>query len=52
MPAHVVEEGETLKDLSQRFAIRQNSLRRINHISQGAEPQPGMLLLLKKPDRK
>ena len=46
---HVVEEGETLRDLSQRYAVKLAKLYKYNHLSKGTEPEPGTILLLRKP---
>lgn len=43
---HVVEEGETLYDLSQRFAIRLSSLCKYNNLQPGSMINPGEIVYL------
>lgn len=45
--SHVVEEGDKLHDLAQRFAIREKNLRIINNLKSGEEPVPGIILKLR-----
>lgn len=45
--SHVVEEGDKLRDLAQRFAIRERNLRSINNLKSGEEPVPGIILKLR-----
>ena len=45
---HVVEEGETMKSLSQRFAVKQKNLYRFNNMKPGMEPEPGTIINLRK----
>ncbi|MBR5019051.1 MAG: glucosaminidase domain-containing protein [Bacteroidales bacterium] len=46
---HVVEEGETLHGLSQRYAVKMKKLYQYNAIRPGTEPEPGTILNLRKP---
>ncbi len=46
---HVVEEGETLRDLAQRYAVKMKKLYKYNAITPGTEPEPGTILNLRKP---
>lgn len=46
---HVVEAGETLRDLSQRYAVKLKKLYRYNAMEPGTEPEPGTILNLRKP---
>ena len=46
---HVVEEGETMRDLAQRYAVKMKKLYQYNHLRPGAQPEPGTILLLRKP---
>ena len=46
---HVVEEGETMRDLSQRYAVKMKKLYQYNAMTPGAEPEPGTILNLRKP---
>ena len=46
---HVVEAGETLRDLSQRYAVKLKKLYRYNAMDPGTEPEPGTILNLRKP---
>jgi len=44
---HVVEEGETMYELSQRFAVRLKYLYKYNNMKEGQEPVPGDIILLR-----
>ncbi|MDX9781436.1 MAG: glucosaminidase domain-containing protein [Bacteroidales bacterium] len=44
---HVTEVGETIRELSQRYAIRAKNLRRLNNLKTGEEPAPGIILKLR-----
>ena len=46
---HVVEEGETMRDLAQRYAVKMKKLYQYNHLRTGTQPEPGTILLLRKP---
>jgi len=46
---HVVEEGETMRDLSQRYAVKMKKLYQYNAMTPGTEPEPGTILNLRKP---
>ncbi len=48
LAAHVVEEGETMKSLSQRFAVKLKNLYKFNNLRPGSEPAPGSLIKLRK----
>ena len=45
---HVVEKGETMKELSQRFAVRLKHLYKYNGMMPGSEPAPGTMINLRK----
>ena len=45
---HVVEAGETLYSISQRYAMKSASLRKKNNIAAGEEVVPGQVLYLRK----
>ena len=45
---HVVEEGETMRGLSQRFGVKLNSLYKFNNLKAGREPAPGTIINLRK----
>ncbi len=45
---HVVEEGETLYDLSQRYAIRLKKLSKMNNMSPEAGLSAGSIIILRK----
>ena len=46
---HVVEDaGETLADISQRYAVRLGSLRRMNGFPEGYAPKEGEVIILRK----
>lgn len=45
---HVVSEGETLRDIAQRFAVRRSSLMRINGLSETSVIAEGDMLKLRK----
>jgi len=44
---HIVEDGESLYDISQKEAVRLNSLMKYNLLEEGMEPAPGERLFLK-----
>ncbi len=46
---HVVEEGETMRDLAQRYAVKMQKLYQYNGMKPGTEPEPGTILNLRKP---
>lgn len=46
---HVVEEGETMRDLAQRYAVKMKKLYQYNSMKPGTEPEPGTILNLRKP---
>ena len=46
---HVVEEGETMHGLSQRYAVKMKKLYEYNAMVPGTEPEPGTILYLRKP---
>lgn len=46
---HVVEEGETMRDLAQRYAVRMKKLYQYNGMRPGSEPEAGSILNLRKP---
>lgn len=45
--SHVIEEGETINGLSQRYAIKERSLRKLNNLKKDEEPVPGIILKLR-----
>ena len=45
---HLVEKGETLYDISQKYAVRSDKLRERNLLADKEEPKIGQLLLLRK----
>ncbi|MBQ5438624.1 MAG: LysM peptidoglycan-binding domain-containing protein, partial [Bacteroidales bacterium] len=46
---HVVEEGETMRGLAQRYAVKMKKLYEYNDLKPGSEPEPGTILKLRKP---
>ncbi len=44
---HMVQEGETLYDISQRYGIKLSRLYRMNGLEEGVEPEPGTELYLR-----
>ncbi len=44
---HLVNNGESLHSISQKYAIKEEKLRDKNNIAENLEPAPGVLLLLK-----
>lgn len=44
---HVIEEGETLYSLSQRYAVKLSQLYKYNNIRKGTEPLPGTIIKLR-----
>ena len=47
-PSHVVQEGETLRSISQQYGVKLSRLRKRNGIAPGAEPAAGDRLSLNK----
>ena len=45
---HVVEEGETMRGLSQRFGVKLKNLYKFNNMKPGREPVPGSIINLRK----
>jgi LysM repeat protein len=45
--AHTVKNGETIYKISQLYAIKEKSLRSINNLAVGAEPEHGEVVLLR-----
>lgn len=45
---HMVAQGETMREISQLYAVRLKSLYKYNKMSEGHEPEPGKKLMLKK----
>ena len=51
-PEHVVEAGETMRSISQKYGIKLKHLYRKNRMDRGAEPKPGEVLYMQsKRDR-
>ena len=48
---HVVESGETMRDIAQRYAVRAKELYRYNNLPPGSDPPPGEVIFLCKPDK-
>ena len=46
---HVVEEGETMRSLAQRYAVKMKKLYKYNSMRPGSEPEAGTILTLRKP---
>lgn len=44
---HQVKEGETLHDISQQYGIKEEKLRERNNIPENAEPNSGVIILLR-----
>jgi len=44
---HVVQEGETMYEISQKYGLKQNVLHRRNSIPKGTNPEPGTRLKLR-----
>jgi len=47
MSKHVVENGETIYSISQKYGIRSSSLYKLNNIKKGSEPAEGDIINLK-----
>ncbi|MCK9219008.1 MAG: glucosaminidase domain-containing protein [Bacteroidales bacterium] len=45
--AHLMKQGETLYDISQRYGIKLKMLYKRNHLHEGVEPPKGTLLMLR-----
>ena len=48
LETHVVEPGETLRDIAQDFGVKEKSLRKINGFSATYEPESGDMIRLRK----
>jgi LysM repeat protein len=44
---HVVEDGETLRTISNTYAVRMSSLRKLNSLQENTQPTTGMVLKLR-----
>ncbi len=44
---HIVKEGETMHQISQKYGVRLDRLLRRNHMERGKEPEPGRVILLR-----
>ncbi len=47
-PMHVAEQGETMWQISQRYAVELSSLRKFNPALNGSEPIEGMIIYLRE----
>ena len=45
---HVVEEGETMRGLAQRYAVKMKKLYQYNKMTPGSGLEPGAILKLQK----
>jgi hypothetical protein len=45
---HIIEEGETLRDVSQEYGVRIRSLYRKNHLEPGMPVEPGTVIYLRR----
>ena len=45
---HTVQQGESMRDISQQYAVKLNRLYRMNKMERGTEPKPGAVLNLRK----
>jgi len=45
---HTFLKGETMRDISQQYGVRLNSLYKKNNIAEGHEPEPGTKIYLRK----
>lgn len=48
LETHVVEPGETLRDIAQDFGVKEKALRKINGFSAAYEPESGDMIRLRK----
>ena len=48
---HVVEEGETMHSMSQRFGVKLKKLYKYNNMTSGSEPEVGSIINLRKVKR-
>lgn len=44
---HVVSEGETLRDISQKYGVKIKRIQKMNNLSEGYSPKPGEELILR-----
>jgi LysM repeat protein len=45
--AHVVQPGESLRDISQKYGVKIKKIRQRNELNENVEPKPGTKLILK-----
>jgi len=45
---HKIARGETMRDVSQRYAVKLKKIYKYNNIQEGTEPEPGTVLNLRK----
>ena len=45
---HIVGDGETMRDISQRYAVKMNALYKNNRMQEGAQPAAGQKIWLKE----
>jgi LysM repeat protein len=45
---HIVQKGETMWEISQKYGIKLKRLYQLNQMIPGTEPKPGQKLLLRK----
>ncbi|MDT8308827.1 MAG: LysM domain-containing protein, partial [Bacteroidales bacterium] len=48
VPYHVVKEGDTMRSISQQYAVKLKQLYKKNHLPAGSEPKPGDQVWLQK----
>ncbi len=48
VPYHVVKEGDTMRSISQQYAVKLKQLHKKNHLPSGSEPKPGDQVWLQK----
>lgn len=44
---HMVQEGETLHDIAQKYGVKEEKLRDRNNIPEDSDPKPGVVVLLR-----
>jgi hypothetical protein len=45
--SHMVQEGETLHDIAQKYGVKEEKLRDRNNIPEDSDPKPGVVVLLR-----
>jgi len=45
---HIVKQGETMRDISQKYGVKLSRIYKRNHLDQGSQPKPGQKIYLRR----